>query len=141
MNFSQTPADLPSTKPYLTRAIWEWCNDNGFTPYLMAAVDRSCRVPTEFVKDDQIVLNISAEATQGLQIANDAIHFRARFGGVPRDLFVPMARVAAIYARENGAGMAFEVEARTDGEEAETPPDETPKPPSSGKRPHLQRIK
>jgi stringent starvation protein B len=148
MSLNHSFADLPSTKPYMVRAIWEWCNDNGFTPYLMVEVDRSCRVPLEFVKKGQIVLNISAEATQGLQIPNDIISFRARFGGVPRELIVPVARIAAIYARENGAGMAFEVEASKESATAATetqdlppPSPDTPNPPPIGKRPHLQRVK
>ncbi|GAB4465258.1 MAG: hypothetical protein OHK0044_03670 [Burkholderiaceae bacterium] len=99
----------PSTKPYLIRAIYDWCTDAGFTPYVAVAVDESVRVPAEFVRNGEIVLNVSALATNRLKIDNDAIAFQARFGGVPRDVYVPIARVAAIYARENGQGMAFEV--------------------------------
>ncbi len=99
----------PSTKPYLIRAIYDWCTDAGFTPYVAVAVDESVRVPAEFVKNGEIVLNVSALATNRLRIDHDAIAFQARFGGVPRDVFVPIARVIAIYARENGQGMAFEV--------------------------------
>ncbi len=99
----------PSTKPYLIRAIYEWCTDNGFTPYLAVLVDSSTRVPKEFVKDGQIVLNVSFEATNGLKMGNDFVEFTARFGGVPRDIVIPIARVAAIYARENGHGQGFEV--------------------------------
>jgi stringent starvation protein B len=135
MDFALPPADLPSTKPYLVRAIWEWCADNGFTPYLAVDVDASCRVPQEFVKNGQIVFNIGPEATQNLEIDNACIVFQARFGGVPRDVYVPMARVAAVYARENGAGMAFPVE-ETDGA---TPPPAPEPPPVS--RPRLQRVK
>ncbi|MCE1184460.1 MAG: ClpXP protease specificity-enhancing factor [Rhodocyclales bacterium] len=140
MDFSQAPADLPSTKPYLVRAIWEWCNDNGFTPYMAVEVDGSCRVPMEFVKDGQIVLNIGMEATNKLQMGNDMVSFQARFGGVARDISVPIARVAAVYARENGAGMAFEVE-EVSSREDETPEDPPEPPPPSAGRPHLQRIK
>lgn len=140
MDFSQTPADLPATKPYLVRAIWEWCNDNGFTPYMAVEVDGSCRVPMEFVKDGQIVLNIGMEATNKLQMGNDMVSFQARFGGVARDISVPIARVAAVYARENGAGMAFEVE-EVSSREDETPEDPPEPPPPSAGRPHLQRIK
>lgn len=140
MDFSQPSADLPSTKPYLMQAIWDWCNDNGFTPYMAVQVDGSCRVPPEFVKDGQIVLNIGMEATQSLQMSRDSVSFKARFGGVPRDIYVPTARVSAIYARENGTGMAFEVEeAPVLGAEAEEP--KGPPPPAGGGRPHLQRIK
>jgi stringent starvation protein B len=99
----------PSTKPYLLRAIYEWCTDAGFTPYVAVAVDESVRVPVEFVKNGEIVLNVSALATNRLKIGNDAIEFQARFGGVPRDVYVPINRVIAIYARENGQGMAFDV--------------------------------
>ncbi|HEV7617886.1 MAG TPA: ClpXP protease specificity-enhancing factor [Burkholderiaceae bacterium] len=98
-----------STKPYLLRAIYEWCTDNGYTPYLAAMVDGQTRVPREFVKNGEIVLNISFSATSGLKMDNDFIHFSARFGGVSREISVPVENVVAIYARENGQGMAFEV--------------------------------
>ena len=98
-----------STKPYMLRAIYEWCTDNGYTPYLAAQVDAQTRVPREFVKDGEIVLNISFSATSGLKMDNDLIHFSARFGGVARDISIPVDNVVAIYARENGQGMAFDV--------------------------------
>jgi stringent starvation protein B len=98
-----------STKPYLLRAIYEWCTDNGYTPYLAAMVDAKTRVPREFVKNGEIVLNVSFTATSGLKMENDFIHFNARFGGVAREIVVPVDNVVAIYARENGQGMAFEV--------------------------------
>jgi stringent starvation protein B len=98
-----------STKPYLIRAIYDWCTDSGFTPYLAVAVDESVRVPVEFVKNGEIVLNVSPLATNRLKIGNDAVEFQARFGGVPREVYVPVARVIAVYARENGQGMAFDV--------------------------------
>ena len=98
-----------STKPYLLRAIYEWCTDNGYTPYLAVMVDGSTRVPMQFVKNGEIVLNISFDATSSLKMDNDLIHFSARFGGVSREISVPIANVIAIYARENGQGMAFEV--------------------------------
>jgi stringent starvation protein B len=98
-----------STKPYLLRAIYEWCTDNGYTPYLAAAVDARTRVPREFVKNGEIVLNISFAATSGLKMDNDLINFSARFGGVAREISIPVENVVAIYARENGQGMAFEV--------------------------------
>ncbi len=141
---------IPSTKPYLLRALHEWCCDNGFTPYLAVSVDARCRVPMEYVKDGQIVLNVGYDATNRLQIGNDLIEFQARFGGVARDLSVPVACVAAIYARENGAGMAFDVEEAPPDESGETngaaseSPAETPRdepPPAPGGRPKLQRIK
>jgi len=96
-----------STRPYLLRALYEWCTDNGHTPYVAVAVDDSVLVPREYVKDGEIVLNISYDATSGLQIGNEFIEFKARFAGVPRDIMVPIGRVMAIYARENGQGMAF----------------------------------
>jgi stringent starvation protein B len=98
-----------STKPYLLRAIYEWCTDNGYTPYLAVMVDAHTQVPREFVKNGEIVLNISFSATSGLKMDNDIIHFNARFGGVSREIVVPVDNVIAIYARENGQGMAFEV--------------------------------
>lgn len=98
-----------STKPYMLRAIYEWCTDNGYTPYLAVKVDGQTRVPPQFVKNGEIVLNISFEATSGLKMENDSIHFNARFGGVSREIFVPVANVVAIYARENGQGMAFDM--------------------------------
>ena len=96
-----------STKPYLIRAIYEWCADSGFTPHVAVAVDGSVRVPAEFVKNGEIVLNVSALATSRLAMDNTAISFQARFGGVAREVYVPIERVIAIYARENGQGMAF----------------------------------
>ncbi len=98
-----------STKPYLLRAIHDWCTDAGFTPYVAVAVDETVRVPMEFVKNGEIVLNVSSLATNRLKLGNDAIEFQARFGGVAREVYVPIARVVAVYARENGQGMAFDV--------------------------------
>jgi stringent starvation protein B len=101
-------ADI-STKPYMLRAIYEWCTDSGFTPYLAVKVDAATTVPMEYVKKGEIVLNISFGATSGLKMDNDAVHFHARFGGVSREIYVPVQNVLAIYANENGQGMAFEV--------------------------------
>lgn len=106
---SHTMMSETSTKPYLLRAIYEWCTDNGYTPYLAAMVDGHTQVPREFVKNGEIVLNISFSATSSLKMENDLIHFHARFGGVSREIVVPVDNVVAIYARENGQGMAFEV--------------------------------
>lgn len=137
---------LPSTKPYLIRAIYEWCVDNGFTPYIAVAVDDRTLVPREYVRDGQIVLNISGDATSHLNMSNELISFAARFGGVARDLSVPVGNVVAIYARENGAGMAFEVDEEGEGEgevvadAGDEEPPEPPAAPPSG-RPHLQRVK
>ncbi|WP_426116316.1 ClpXP protease specificity-enhancing factor [Massilia sp. PWRC2] len=101
-------ADI-STKPYMLRAIYEWCTDSGFTPYLAVKVDATTTVPREYVKKGEIVLNISFGATSGLKMDNDAVRFHARFGGVSREIYVPVHNVLAIYANENGQGMAFDV--------------------------------
>ena len=98
-----------STKPYLIRAIHEWCSDNGYTPYLAVAVDERTQVPREFVKNGEIVLNVSPMATNRLSLGNDVISFQARFGGAAREIAIPIENVSAIYARENGHGMAFDV--------------------------------
>ena len=119
-------ADSPnSTKPYLLRALYEWCTDNGFTPFIAVHVDGQVRVPREHVKNGEIVLNISFGATGGLKISNEDVRFKARFGGVARDIMVPISHVTAIYARENGQGMAFPLpelaeEASDDGQSAPT---------------------
>jgi stringent starvation protein B len=97
-----------STKPYLLRAIYEWCTDSGYTPYLAVKVDAGTTVPMEYVKKGEIVLNISFGATSGLKMDNDSIRFHARFGGVSREIYIPVNNVMAIYANENGQGMAFE---------------------------------
>ncbi|CAG9215429.1 ClpXP protease specificity-enhancing factor / Stringent starvation protein B [Paraburkholderia tropica] len=100
-----------STKPYLLRALYEWCTDNGFTPHIAVRVDNRTRVPRQFVRDGEIVLNISFEATSQLQMGNEMIEFHARFSGKSHKIEVPVSNVLAIYARENGQGMAFPVEA------------------------------
>ncbi len=99
--------DSTSTRPYLIRALYEWCTDNGFTPYVAVLVDDSVRVPNEYVKDGEIVLNISFDATSSLKLGNEFIEFKARFAGTAREITVPISHVIAIYARENGQGMAF----------------------------------
>ena len=104
---STTEIPGSSTRPYLIRALHDWCTDNGFTPYLAVHVDRTVQVPMEYVKNNEIVLNVGFEATSGLKLGNDFIEFRARFGGMARDILVPVDHVVAIYARENGQGMAF----------------------------------
>jgi stringent starvation protein B len=96
-----------STRPYLIRALHDWCTDNGFTPYLAVFVDRPMQVPMEYVKNNEIVLNVGFEATSGMTLGNEFIEFKARFGGVAREIMVPVDHVVAIYARENGQGMAF----------------------------------
>jgi stringent starvation protein B len=96
-----------STRPYLIRALHDWCTDNGFTPFIAVFVDSQVQVPLEYVKDAEIVLNLGFEATTSLKIGNEVIEFKARFGGISREIVVPVDRVIAIYARENGQGMAF----------------------------------
>jgi stringent starvation protein B len=119
-----------STRPYLLRALHEWCTDNGFTPYIAVHVDDTVHVPMEHVKNNEIVLNVGFDATSGLKLGNEVVEFRARFGGVSRDITVPIDHVVAIYARENGQGMAFPVPTpdsvrnggQTGGEQAPAPP-------------------
>jgi stringent starvation protein B len=100
-------SDVPSNKPYLIRALHQWCTDYGFTPFIAVFVDARVEVPMEYVKNGEIVLNLSTEACHQLQIENDWISFQARFGGVPKRIMVPISHVLAIYARENGQGMSF----------------------------------
>lgn len=136
-----------STKPYLIRAIYEWCADSGFTPYLAVAVDDGVRVPREFVKNGEIVLNIGQSATPDLVIDSSAVQFSARFGGVLRDISVPIRAVIGIYARENGQGLFFgreEPEAQ-EGEGAPGGQPEAPPPATEGGtprgRPSLKVVK
>lgn len=153
--------DTPSTRPYLIRALHEWCTDNGFTPYLAVAVDASVQVPREFVQNNEIVLNTSYDATSNLRIGNDFLEFKARFGGVAREVIVPIDHVVAIYARENGQGMGFPPpepvsEEAVSKSDLQTAPkglqvvsssadveENEPEPPNSGPagRPTLKRVK
>lgn len=129
-----------STKPYLIRALYEWCVDSGYTPQLLVAVDGRTRVPAGFVKDGKIVLNVSAGATRNLTLENDWIQFSARFGGVSHEIAIPVDRVAAIFARENGQGLHFEpVEAPEAPEPPPPPPEEPPVPPRG--KPTLKVVK
>jgi stringent starvation protein B len=110
--------DVPSNKPYLIRALHQWCTDFGFTPFIAVFVDSRVEVPMEFVKNDEIVLNLSLEACHQLQMENDWISFQARFGGIPRKIMVPVSHVLAIYARENGQGMSFPFNASATNQES-----------------------
>jgi stringent starvation protein B len=110
-----------STRPYLIRALYDWCTDNGLTPYIAVLVDDTVQVPREYVKNGEIVLNISFDATSSLKLGNDFIEFKARFAGTAREIMVPVNRVIAIYARENGQGMAFPVAVAPSGEEKPSP--------------------
>ncbi len=103
----KTGAGSLSTRPYLIRALHDWCTDNGFTPYIAVHVDRFVQVPMEYVSNNEIVLNVGFEATSSLDLGNEFIQFKARFGGTAREIIVPVDHVVAIYARENGQGMAF----------------------------------
>lgn len=152
--------DSSSTRPYLIRALYEWCTDNGLTPFVAVLVDETVRVPHEFVKDGEIVLNISYDATSALKLGNEFIEFKGRFSGVARDILVPVNRVLAIYARENGQGMAFPMLEGSGSTAVDMAPLETksptlsrvetsagsaaehdaPKPPGPG-RPSLTRVK
>ena len=161
--------DSTSTRPYLIRALYEWCTDNGLTPYVAVSVDDSVQVPREYVKNNEIVLNISFDATSSLKLGNDFIEFKARFAGSSRDIMVPIVRVIAIYARENGQGMAFPMGGQAEPENTpsatstSTPfavvgvsspaavdskvvqlvpgDDQEPPKPPSGPRPSLKRVK
>jgi len=148
-------------KPYLMRAIHEWCSDQGFTPYLVVAVKGKMQVPTEHVKNGEIVLNVSYNATRNLQLGDDYVRFSARFNGVSREIIVPIGAVVSLFARETGEGMAWEpelgeagegdektvtlrpVEAVSEAEPAqdETPLDEPPTTPPPAGRPHLRVVK
>jgi stringent starvation protein B len=158
-----------STRPYLLRALHDWCTDNGFTPYIAVYVDATVQVPMEYVKNNEIVLNVGFEATSGLKLGNEFVEFKARFGGSSREIQVPVDHVVAIYARENGQGMAFPVPTNGGGAKAApaegkapAPPrglrlassepegtdaaetdagDEPPDPAGPGPRPSLKRIK
>lgn len=99
-----------STKPYMVRAIHEWCVDNNLTPHLLVVVDSQTRVPMAYVKEGEIVLNLSYGATKDLHIDNESIIFSARFGGVSQNLYVPLHAVKGIFARESGQGLFFETE-------------------------------
>jgi stringent starvation protein B len=148
------------TKPYLLRALFEWCVDNGYTPHLAVKVDSRTQVPLEYVKGGEITLNISPNAVHKLQMGNELIEFSARFGGVARQISVPLANVYALYARETGHGMTFDIDGAKPGVQAKAetetvasntrPPTalpapgtspEPPKKPSGGGKPTLRRIK
>lgn len=137
-------SEATTTKPYLLRALYEWCVDNGYTPYISVVVDEQTRVPSEYVRNGEIVLNIGPLAANKLKLGNEYIEFSARFSGVARELFIPVDQVTAIYARENGHGMSFEIErAKPEGEaapqEAVPAADEVAPPP--GSKPSLRVVK
>jgi len=136
----------PSTKPYLMRAIYDWCVDSGYTPYLSVTVDSVTRVPMEYVKDGQIVLNIGPVAVERFKMGNELIEFSARFNGAGHEISIPIGSVSAIYARENGQGLSFAVteadapvpdQPADSGESNEAPPE----PPRPSGKPSLRRVK
>ena len=136
-----------STKPYFIRAIYEWCSDCGFTPYLSVRVDERTRVPMEYVKNGEIVLNVSLNATRNLTVNNELIQFSARFNGVSREVSIPVDRVQGIFARENGQGAFFTVESPAALAAAPAMPisaaegeAEPPRPPAAG-RSRLKLVK
>ncbi len=133
-----------STKPYLMRAIYDWCVDCGYTPYLSVTVDSATRVPMEYVKDGQIVLNIGPIAVERFNIGNDLIEFSARFNGAGREISIPIGAVSAIYARENGQGLSFEIsaaDAPAPLAEADASDENRPEPPRPSGKPSLRRVK
>jgi stringent starvation protein B len=145
-----------STKPYILRALYEWCVDNGYTPHLAVKVDSRTQVPSEYVKNGEITLNVSPSAVHKLQMGNELIEFSARFAGVARQISVPVGNVYAVYARETGHGMTFDVDSTKPATQAvaeaepaapreapaalPAPAQEPPKKPGGGK-PTLRRIK
>ena len=137
-----TDAPVTSRRPYLLRAMHDWMTDNGQTPHIVVdAGVEGVKVPPQHVKDGRIVLNISLHAAQGLNLGNEAVSFRARFGGVSQDIVVPVAAIVGIYARESGQGMIF---GDNDGPVGSQPP--TPTPPASPtpagpRKSHLKVVK
>jgi stringent starvation protein B len=143
-------SEFTSTKPYMIRAMHEWCVDNGLTPHLLVAVDGQTRVPMAYVKDGEIVLNINYSATKNLLIGNEAVTFSARFGGVANDLYVPIHAVRGVFARENGQGMFFQAEiaeeivaevGATEPEDVSAGSEESKKTKSTKKKPFLKLVK
>lgn len=111
---------MTSQKPYLINAIYEWCEDNDFTPYLATMVDKNTMVPMQYVENDQIVLNIATSSTKNLVVDKKWITFKATFNGIIQDIAIPVSNVIAIFAKENGQGMQFKVEPFTFEEPRET---------------------
>ena len=99
-----------STKPYLLRALYEWCNDNGYTAHIVAWVNEHTRVPMQYVRDNEIMLNIGQNAAHNLSIDNEWVNFSARFAGVAHEIWIPVGHISSLFARETGEGMGFEIE-------------------------------
>ena len=137
---------MTANRPYLLRAFYEWIVDNNCTPYLVVdATFTGVKVPTQFIQNGQIVLNTAPSAVGNLQLGNDAVSFNARFGGQPFALYIPVAAVLAIYARENGAGTVFTLEEEEDEADifSNSLDDDTPEPepPKPKKTSHLKVVK
>ena len=130
-----------STKPYLIRAIYDWCTDNGYTPYLSVQVDANTRVPMSYVKNGEIVLNISMDAVQQLQIANEDISCNGRFGGVAHKIYVPVGAVVGIFAKETGQGLAFQGQESAPDQTGNSHTDEPPDMPPPPGKPRLRVVK
>jgi stringent starvation protein B len=136
-----------STKPYLIRAIYEWCGDCGLTPYVSVKVSAATRVPQEYVKEGEIVLNIGQDAAHRLTLGDEAIQFAARFNGEAREISIPVTAIQSIFARENGQGLFFppqpaaqnEAPSANASDPAQAPGE--PQPPANGGKPRLQVIK
>ena len=127
-----------SNKPYLVRALYEWCADSGLTPYLSVRVNERTRVPVEYVKNGEIILNLSQDATRNLTLGNDLIQFSARFNGVSRELSIPMETVNGIFAKESGQGLFFNDVPNATEQDAG---DDSPSPSTPNGKPRLQVIK
>ena len=137
---------MNSSRPYLVRALYEWIVDNDCTPHILVNSEYpSVQVPQGFASDGQIVLNVSPSAVRHLHMDNEAVSFEGRFGGVPHTLFVPISAILGIYARENGQGMVFELEAPQEGDDGGEPDDDGPppgsEPPRPSGRPSLKVVK
>lgn len=134
-------SELISTKPYMIRALHEWCVDNNLTPHLLVAVNPQTRVPVAFVKDGEIVLNLNYSATKDLHMNNEAIVFSARFSGVSQNIYVPINAVKGIFARENGQGMFFEIDTKTVEKTASADTDSADTKKTEKKKPTLTIVK
>jgi stringent starvation protein B len=130
---------VPSTKPYLIRALYQWCVDNSFTPYVSVFVDGAVEVPREYVNKDEIVLNVGPDACQGIKIDNESIQFKARFNGIPKEIFIPITHVMAIYSKENSQGMSFPIQIPQATEEKAT--QEKPSETKDATKSHIKLVK
>jgi len=131
-----------STKPYLIRALHEWCSDSGLTPYLSVDAVAITQVTADHVRNGEIVLNVGNDATHRLTIGNERIQFAARFNGVSRECSIPMEAVTGIFAKESGQGLAFPREGAPEPASGATAPESTPPAsPTNGGKPKLQVIK